>query len=217
MAWVWGIVALSLGFGFLFDAWGYINFRDFFLSYWPGVLILVGIIHLFSERYFAGLAWVVVGVILGLFTLHAVNGDIWQALWPLVLILIGLRILLRPKFKLSESSDSRDSASSSAIFGAANKKITSKNFRSATITAIFGGAKIDLRGAEIAKGGATIDVDAIFGGVEILVPDKTKIRVDVFAAFGGHDDKREVSKISDKGPEILVRGNAIFGGVEIKN
>lgn len=216
MGWIWGIILIALGIGFLLDSLGYGNFQGILEKYWPFLLVLVGVVHLIYTRYFSAIAWIVVGLVLSLFTLGVVHGNAWEAFWPLVLVLIGIRILIKPRF-ISGKGENTDYASSVAIFGASTKKIASKKFSGTTVSAIFGGAKLDLRGAEIAKEGAVIDVDAVFGGVEILVSEKVKVKVDVFAAFGGHDDKRDISKISDKGPEILIRGNAIFGGIEVKS
>jgi predicted membrane protein len=216
LGWIWGIILIAIGIGFLMDSLGYGSFQNFLKSYWPFLLVLIGLAHILYTRYFSGIAWVIIGGVLSLFTLGVVKGNAWEAFWPLVLVLIGVRILIRPKFRM-EGGDDRDYASSTAVFGGAAKKITSKNFAGTNVSAIFGGAKLDLRSAQIAKEGAVIDVDAVFGGVEILVPERIKVKVDVFAAFGGHDDKRDVSKINEKGPEILIRGNAIFGGIEIKS
>lgn len=80
--------------------------------------------------------------------------------------------------------------------------------------AIFGGCDIDLREARIPPGGMDIEVNAIFGGVEIRVPGNANLQVHVAGIFGGteHPPFRD----RHNGPELRIHGAAIFGGVEIK-
>jgi len=78
---------------------------------------------------------------------------------------------------------------------------------------IFGGSKLDFREATIPPTGMTIDVAAVFGGVEILLPSDVEVETRVIAIFGGCNRPRYNSEHRKK---VLIRGAAIFGGVEIK-
>jgi len=220
MSWVWGVVLILLGAGFLANSVGANGVHDFIINWWPLLLIVIGLGEILADRnYFSGAFWVIIGIVVLIFTTGWVsyNGDIWTIIWPVALILIGIRFIFRPSMHTKVDVEDGSFVGSSAVFSGASKKITSKNFRGSNVSAVFGGAKLDLRDATIAKEGAVIGVSAIFGGVEVLVPRKTPVRTDVVAIFGGHDDKRSASDIDEKLPTITVKGEAIFGGIEIKD
>jgi predicted membrane protein len=68
------------------------------LRFWPAALILVGLVMLQrGERHSAlrALVLIVVGGWLLLNTLGLVSLDMWEFLWPLLLVFIGARIMMR--------------------------------------------------------------------------------------------------------------------------
>lgn len=219
MGWVWGAALILLGLGLLSNALGIDSLHNFIVHWWPALLVFIGLGEIVTGGIFNGISWIIVGVVIGLFTTNSVNynGDIWSVIWPVVIILIGLRLFLRPIFRMKVSKDYSDVSSSSAVFGGATKKITSKDFRSSSVNAVFGGAKLDLRNATVSKEGAMIDISVIFGGAEIIVPKGTPVKLEATAIFGGQEDKRDASDIKESMPAITIRGEVIFGGIEIKN
>ena len=94
----------------------------------------------------------------------------------------------------------------------------SKNFKGGDVTSIFGGTVLNFMKADI-QGTAVLDVTAIFGGCEIIVPSNWKLKVDVTSIMGGVDDKRYPELLTDNGPEkmLILKGSCIFGGLEIKS
>lgn len=219
MGWVWGLVLILLGIMFLAKSMGATGVHDLIVSWWPVILIILGLNELVSRNYFNAAFWLIIGVIIGLFTTGIIkfHGNIWQIIWPAILILIGLRFIFRPSYKMHVTEEREAYFESSAVFGGSHKKISTKGFKGTAVKAFFGGVKLDLREAQIDKDGAVIDISAVFGGVEILVPKKTRVKTDIVAIFGGHDDKRAAGDINEKLPAITIRGEAIFGGVEIKD
>ena len=166
---------------------------------------------------FVGISIVIIGIILLMQNLKLISGDIWQIIWPVALILFGIRFIVRPMSSGKKCFEDEEFVGSADIFSGSVKKVSSKNFKGSSIKAVFGGSTLDLRDAGISKTGAIIDVSAIFGGVEILVPKKHPIKVEVTAILGGHDAKYSTSDIDSKLPTITIQGEAICGGVEIKN
>jgi hypothetical protein len=78
---------------------------------------------------------------------------------------------------------------------------------------IFGGGELDLTEAVLTSQETVITAVCLFGGLEITVPDGMTVRSEVVGIFGG----TEVP--SDSGqpgaPVLVVKGAAIFGGIEI--
>ena len=102
-------------------------------------------------------------------------------------------------------------------FGGGERRISAPDFTHAELTAIFGGFKLDLRKATMKGSSAVIDATAIFGGVEIVVPETWNVIVRGVGIFGGYGDESHHPAASEPAPELIVQGVAMFGGVAIKN
>jgi Domain of unknown function (DUF1707)/Cell wall-active antibiotics response 4TMS YvqF len=83
------------------------------------------------------------------------------------------------------------------------------------VKTVFGGAELDLREARLESREVTIEVKAVFGGVDIIVPDDVIAVVDGTAVFGGFDDKVSTSQPAPGAPVVRIGGKAVFGGVSV--
>ena len=104
-----------------------------------------------------------------------------------------------------------------AVFGGVDRHISVPDFHEAQCTAVFGGCKIDLRDAQIQGREAVLNTYAIFGGVEIWVPQDWEVVNHGVVLFGGMDDHR---RRPIKGPDtktLILDGATIFGGTSVKN
>ena len=104
-----------------------------------------------------------------------------------------------------------------AVFSGVDRHIAGTDFHGAQCTAVFGGCKIDLRDAQIQGREAVLETYAIFGGVEIRVPDDWEVVNHGVVLFGGMDDHR---RRPIKGPDtktLILNGATIFGGTSVKN
>lgn len=81
--------------------------------------------------------------------------------------------------------------------------------------AMFGGLEIDMRDAVFEADEITVNVSAIFGGVELTVPRGVRVIKETFAMFGGVSIK-QVGEYQPGAPTIRLRGLALFGGVDVK-
>lgn len=102
-----------------------------------------------------------------------------------------------------------------AIFGGATRKGEWVVPPQLTAFAMFGGVELDLTASSFAEPETEIVAGAIFGGVEITVPDGLTVQVDGIGIFGGFDQKAE-GPGEPGAPVLRVRGGALFGGVEVK-
>jgi predicted membrane protein len=90
-------------------------------------------------------------------------------------------------------------------------------FRSADATCMMGGGEIDLRDALLGPDGtAYIDVFVLMGGLNIFVPPGWTVICHVMPIMGGVVDKtRTIPSATTQ--QLILRGTALMGGVEISN
>jgi len=190
---------------------------------WPLALVAIGIANIAQARtwagYAGGLVWLVAGAWLLGDTLGIIDVSIW-ALWPVVLVLFGGWILLNgirpPGAGGGGTSVPDDTIGAVAIMSGVNRRSSSRDFRGGDVIAFMGGANIDLRGATIASGEARLEVFAMWGGIEVFVPEGWAVEAKVFPFMGGVDDKT-TRPTADAPPRLVVRGLVIMGGMDIKH
>jgi predicted membrane protein len=220
----WGLILIVVGVLFLLDRLGGFDFGTMISTYWPVIFIIIGFSILVSSgfrRPLAGLVFILFGVFFLLAELDILEYSAWHYVWPAFIILIGLWLLVRPGFrhpfagKFPEIKD--NDIDITAIFSGINRRVESQAFRGGRATAIFGGAELDFTGAVLADNRATVELTAIFGGVEIRVPRDWKVVVDATPILGGVEDKHRNVPEAEAKATLFVKGAAIFGGITIKD
>jgi predicted membrane protein len=98
-----------------------------------------------------------------------------------------------------------------ATFGPLDFTSTSQAFRGGAVTTWFGGGTVNLRDAKLAPEGATLRVQALFGGGNLIVPDDWRIETRV-VGIGGAGDGRPGGNPEPGAPTLRVEGVALFGG-----
>lgn len=221
----WGGVIFFIGVIWLLDHLGVISAAGF-SRFWPMILILFGIINLLNEcSRIWGVFLLIAGVLLQLGILGIVRLS-WEVVWPVIIICVGLS-LMWGSIRARKARDGREQVSTGpgalnevAVFSGVEKRIMGKNFRGGRLVAIFGGIEIDLWQADMEGDTAILHVDAIFGGVELRVPDTWLVASEGQGIFGGYSDTTRLNPTSDPShprKTLVVRGMALFGGVEIRN
>ena len=221
---LWGLVLIALGVILGGNALSWWNIDLFFNGWWTLFIIVpcaIGIITEKGERI-GNLVGLIIGVLLLLACQDVISFDVlWKMVLPIVVILVGIAVICKNLFskkfdkeinKLNEKLKNEDAIG--AIFSGQNINVAGEEFKGKTVGAVFGGLKLDLRKA-IIKDDVVINAKAIFGGVEILVPDDVIIKIRSNSAFGGITNKKD-STPNKKAPTIYINGTAVFGGVDIK-
>lgn len=189
-----------------------------YFDYWPLVLIAIGIVQVLESRAsrFGGIIWIAVGGWILAYNLGYVDIGIWK-LWPLVLVLLGLRLVVRsfrgPDRWPPTSGANRISAL--ALMSGNVRRNTTSNFIGGDVTAIMGGCEIDLRDAKIGDEPAVIDVFALWGGIELKVPQSWQVVSEVTPILGGFENKARTAATSEQ--KLIVKGMAVMGGIEVKD
>lgn len=105
-----------------------------------------------------------------------------------------------------------------SVFTGVEHEVIGKPFRGANIINSFAGTVLDLRNTDLKQGETFVDVKCVFGGVNIIVPAGWHVTSFTTSVFGATVDKRDMALRSPMGDKTLViRGEVIFGGVEIRN
>jgi hypothetical protein len=115
------------------------------------------------------------------------------------------------------------------IFWGGKKKIIAKNFTGGDVVAIFGGFDIDLSEADMPGNQIEIEVVSIFGGGEVRIPRNWEVIMETVGIFGGCSDRTWHPEQAPPGAtntdgtplpatkRVIIKGVAIFGGLNIKN
>lgn len=217
---MFGLLIILIGIVFTLDN---LNIADSqkYLQYWPVGLIALGAAKLWQVRQghgspVGGLFFVIAGSWLLLDTLDVIEGSAFD-FWPVLLIIAGSLIVwqgLRGRQRaLSGAGD--DTINAVAILAGVNRGSNSSSFRGGELTAFMGGCEIDLRHAAI-NGEAIIDVFAMWGGIEIRVPENWSVAGRVTPILGGFEDKTRAPQ-GETTHRLIVRGVVLMGGVEVKN
>ncbi len=137
-------------------------------------------------------AWVgaiiiVIGLLLLLHNLNLFHlRELWHRYWPALLILLGLWLILKRTLTPSQNfpridqwtvDDQRQQVQYQRLFGDLVIRLDSKDFQGGRVQTIFGDAEIDLRGLAIRAGEKKLQVNGVFGDIEILVPEQVPFRV----------------------------------------
>ena len=217
-----GLAVLTLGLIFTLDNLELIE-AGRALDYWPLALIAVGLAKLLdatrTKAWISASLWIFVGAWWTLWNLGLVEPHVFD-LWPILLIVFGLSLVRRaisPGRKRSRSGAGDSSASGFALLSGVRRNVVDKSYKGGDYTAIMGGCEIDLTQAEITKGEeAVIEVQAIWGGIDIKVPRSFTVESKVTAILGGYEDKTDQSQ-ADPDQRLVIRGIAMMGGVHVKN
>lgn len=208
-----GLILLALGTLGVLDATGTLESSEAIDRWWPVAIIGLGLIGMIVDRRIA----IGPGIVVLIGVLLLADQQDWtdeDLVGPVLLIGIGL-LLLSGLWRRRREQEHRDN--SLVMFGGTKIKDRSEHFTHADVSAIFGGATLDLREAHVDRE-ATVEALAVFGGVDVLVPTGWRVSVDGTPILGGVEDKTEDgADLSPDAPLLTVHGTAIFGGVDVKH
>jgi predicted membrane protein len=222
-----GLVLILVGVVFLLDHLGYIRAEEFW-KFWPMLLVVVGVVKLFSrQNRVGGVILILIGAFLQLHKLGYTRLTLWD-IWPVILIAAGVTLIFnrfqfpkRTPFKPLTTSGSSDTLNEFALFGGVERRINVNNFRGGSISAIFGGVEVDFRSADIEGEEATVQVEALFGGIELTVPDRWIVAYQGQSIFAGYTDETRppIPDVTGTLPrkKLILQGRAVFGGIVVKN
>lgn len=242
---VFGFMAIIVGIVFWLYQADYLP-QGIVLNFWGVIFIVWGLVSLFSTCRSGNRIWalglVAAGVMMQTNTMHLTHFEM-RNMWPLIIILAGISALwhtikedktkvyrLGVFRRMQEGEPPEGDTSSEAatvggeidmdfFMGGGEPRVESKNFRGGRINAMLGGFVLDLTRAEIEGDDAVLYVNTILGGGEIKVPETWLVEMQGSAILGGYDNKTRYFQpdTTKRVKRLIIRGNAILGGIEVKN
>ncbi len=214
-----GIIAIIAGVLFTLDNLDIVNSRVFF-RLWPILFIVVGLNLLFNKQKsrIAGSVFLIVGFLLLLANLDYIDFNVFDLL-PLLLVLLGVRVIQRHRSR-DESTpsdpDAQSTITASGVLSGVQRTCSAQDFKGGQLTAFMGGCEIDLRDASIGSEPAVIDIFVMWGGVELKVPEDWRVSTETQPILGGVVDRTRAPKGGTE-KSLILKGSAIMGGVEVRN
>ena len=221
---IWGLLFILIGLSIGLNTLDLVSFNIFFDGWWALIIIIPCLIGLINNEDKTGdIIGLLIGVALLLNAQGIISFDIiWKLAAPLILVIIGLSIILKDNkdsktnvvIKKINSNDNEKTSVCSA-FSSQNIKLNKEKINNLELNAIFGGIEYDLRNGVI-KEDIVINATAIFGGIDIIVPDDVNVKIKSTSIFGGASNKKQLMDDKEKKHTVYINASCVFGGVDIK-
>jgi hypothetical protein len=233
-----GLAVIALGVIMLLNNFGILSISvgDLISNYWPALLIFWGLDTIFpgagaaaanarrsSGKLVTGLILIALGVLLIGNNLELFELDFsffWNLFWPAVVILIGWSFL---------KGSSGPGGAHWAVMSGIELKQKGWKLEDGSYFAFMGGVDMDLNTAEIPEGEIHLNITAVMGGIDIIVPPGIRVECESTAVLGGvkffneesggiiASRKSEYIGEPESSTKLVLRCIAIMGGVEIKH
>jgi hypothetical protein len=207
-------LVIAAGVVLLLDNAGTLDAGEVFATWWPAVLILAGVLTLAANPRHWPVALIIAAVGTAFLLSNLGIVDIGDFIIPAALILVGLLVLFGRG--LGSRTETGDKVNSFNVFSGSEIASHSKEFQGGSISAIFGGAEVDLRDA-LPTPDARLDIFTAFGGVEVKVPDGWQVEVKGLPLFGGIENATAKEAVAANAPRLSISATVLFGGLEIKH
>lgn len=221
---VGGIAYLLRNLGFIESEW-----VDKFIS-WQSLIILAGVCAILQRRYIGGVIMLLVG---GYFLFPEWNAFIsaqWHTYWPLLFVALGLLILFRRKDRQEHKNQVTNPVSNEqkdvndgyvycdTSFTSVQQVVLDKVFKGADISILMSNIILDLSKTTLEKEETVIKVHSVCASVIIHVPADWIVRTDLMLFLAGNRDLRtRIEDPSGKAHTLIIKGNLLLSGLEIRN
>lgn len=213
---LFGSVLVAVGIILFLDYTGTLDAGETIDTWWPVVLIVVAAL-LWSANH---RHWFVPSVLGAFGVVMLLNRlDVWdvgaEVIFPALIILVGIGVMVGGRGR-TDLDVVDDRVKAFAAFSGTEIASHSKRFEGGNVGAVFGGADVDLRDAELAPG-ASLDVFTAFGGTEVRVPQGWRVTTHGFPLFGGFDNVTAKEQLPVGAPTLDITATVLFGGLEVKH
>lgn len=206
---------------------------------WQMLLIVIGLFQLNKKNVMPGVIILLIGVFFMIPKLNALYPNIFPFIpnfsaifWPLILVIAGIIIISKSVFNQDKNREysheghrkqrpyrneqSDGTINENYIFSGSDQIFLDPVFKGGKIQAIFGGMTLDLRRTTLPEGVSVLKIEAIFGGVDIIVPESWDVKVVQNSFLGGFSDKRHGAILLEENKKLIIEATCVFGGGEVK-
>ena len=170
---------------------------------------------------FWGLLLIIIGLGLVIKIVFNIDFPLFKVLVAFFFIFIGIRILLGSFNFINFKSDSESTVFGERVYYGLPEYGNEYNV-------IFGKATVDLAEIQQVSSRSKLEVNAIFAGAEIILPDSVPVRIKADVVFGGANlpdgnaggfgsAVYTSENFSTSAAFLDITVNAIFGGIEVKH
>ncbi|RQO30753.1 hypothetical protein DBR32_08475 [Taibaiella sp. KBW10] len=192
------------------------------ITSFPVFMIAGGVALGYKNNFKLG-GWIAL-TIAGLFLfLQKININIGQFILPTILVGIGAQLVLKNRNKTAVEEQKRtyggnsdDYVNVDSIFAGADRFVQTPNFRGGSVSAIFGGVKLDCKQANLEED-VILNLTVFCGGVELIVPANWIVVNDATTILGGIEDKRRLINMTGYEKRLILKGVVLCGGIDIKS
>lgn len=199
----------------LFDLGGAVDAPELIGAWWPVLLVVAGIVHLTVNpgHWFPALFLIGLGGALLARTTGLVATEVAWPLFASVLLVLGGTAIVAgwTRGRPDPSPGTGERMTVLALLCSQQASNRSPRFSGGSVTAIFGSADLDLTEATMVPG-AVVDVIAMFGGADIVIPPGWRAEMRGLPLFGGWQNATETVT---EGPTLLVNATVVFGTLDV--
>jgi len=105
------------------------------------------------------------------------------------------------------------------VFGGSSESVfTEPVFRGGDINVVFGGIVIDLRKTTLPDTVVYFNIDVVFGGITLYIPDDWCVESNFDFVFAGYNDKRLNASMvdSESNSKLILQGSLVFSGCTVQ-
>ncbi len=215
-----GLFIVAAGVVLLLDRAGLVHAGHIF-RFWPVFLIVLGLSMALGQKGDKCCQGSAIGggimALWGALLLAQNFGYLaWGQIWPIVLIVIGV-LMIWQSFRLKGLNlHLGGKMHPTSVFASVERTITDQNFQQGKAETVFGSIQLDFLSADITNN-ATLEIAAVFGSVEIRVPSSWNVAVEATTVFGSAENKTRPPLATATPKTLTIRGEVVFGSLEIKN
>ena len=172
--------------------------------FWGGALFFIGLVMELNARGITNVGW--------------------EIIWPIAIIAAGAYILWHHTRRFTGWDTTTTTSTDypfdlNFLFSGTDRQISDKDFKGGRINAVFGGFKLDLSQADMKGDQALMEINAVFGGGELIVPPNWEVVLTGSGVFGGVEDKTRRYPLDPALAKktLTIKGSVVFGGFTIRN
>lgn len=185
---------------------------DRYIRLWPALVMLAGLVKVYEPgSALLGIALLIVGAWLLAHNVGLIRFTIFD-MWPIILIGIGVLLVGRAFGFMPQPHLPKNMV----LLSAQKLEHGARDYTGGTLTAVLGGYEVDLTQADIRQSPAVLNVFALWGAIEIQVPEEWDVQSEVMPVMGGVEVTTPRGAVVDPKKRLILRGSALMGGIEVK-